>query len=99
MTSELGSDLGPERVETVVSGAVWGGLAVPRVLGGTGGADLGLAWIVGLDVGRAVADEPIGDAQGHSELEPLAGLSAWMACSSCRNWRAWLGRLGASQFW
>jgi len=23
MTSELGSDLGPERVETVASGAVW----------------------------------------------------------------------------
>ena len=45
-----------------------GGIAVPLVLGGKGGADLGLAWIVGLDVGRAVADEPIGSAQGHGKL-------------------------------
>ena len=68
-----------------------GGIAVPLVLGGKGGADLGLAWIVGLDVGRAVADEPIGSAQA------TANWNLGRACrvdgrSSCRNWRAWLGR-------
>ena len=69
-----------------------GGIAVPLVLGGKGGADLGLAWIVGLDVGRAVADEPIGSAQSTANWNHWPGVSGWMACSCRRNGRAWLGR-------
>jgi len=38
-----------------------------------GEADLGLARILGLDMGPTVADQPIGVAQGHRELEPFAG--------------------------
>ena len=43
------------------------------MLGGKGEADLGLARILGLDVGPTVADQSIRLAQGHGELEPLAG--------------------------
>jgi hypothetical protein len=50
-----------------------GGVAASVVLGGEGEADLGLAWVVGGDVGRAVADQPIGGPEGDGELEPLAG--------------------------
>ena len=50
-----------------------GRVAVALVLGGEGEADLGLAWILGLDMGPTVADQPIGVAQGHRELEPFAG--------------------------
>jgi hypothetical protein len=48
-------------------------VAVALVLGGKGEADLGLAGILGMDVGPAVADQPIRTAQGYGELEPLAG--------------------------
>jgi hypothetical protein len=50
-----------------------GGIAVPLVLGRNGEADHDLARVVGVDVGGAVADEPIRVTQGHGELEPLAG--------------------------
>ena len=50
-----------------------GGVAVALMLGDKGEADLGLARILGLDVGPTVADQSIRLAQGHGELEPLAG--------------------------
>jgi hypothetical protein len=50
-----------------------GSVAVALVLGRKGEADLGLARILGLDMGPTVTDQPIGVAQGHGELEPLAG--------------------------
>jgi hypothetical protein len=50
-----------------------GGVAVALVLGDKGEADLGLARILGLDMGPTVADQPIGVAQGNGELEPFAG--------------------------
>jgi hypothetical protein len=40
---------------------------------GKGEADLGLARILGLDMGPTVTDQPIRVAQGHGELEPFAG--------------------------
>jgi hypothetical protein len=43
------------------------------VLGGKGEADLGLARILGLDMGPTVANQPICMAQGNRELEPFAG--------------------------
>ena len=50
-----------------------GGIAMPLVLSRNGEADLGLARVVGADVGGAVADQPVRVTQGHGELEPLAG--------------------------
>jgi hypothetical protein len=49
-----------------------GGVAVALVLGCKGEADLGLAGILGSDLGPTVADQPICVAQGHGELEPFA---------------------------
>jgi hypothetical protein len=50
-----------------------GRVAVALVLGGKGEADLGLACILGFDVGPTVADQPIRVAQSHGELKPFAG--------------------------
>jgi hypothetical protein len=52
-------------------------------------ADLGLARIVGVDVGRAVADAPIAVAQGGSELEPLAGRVRMDGLQLLQDRRAW----------
>jgi hypothetical protein len=69
-----------------------GGVAGAPVLGGKGEADLGLAQILGLDMGPTVADQPIGVAQATANWNHSPGVSGSMASSSCRNWRAWLGR-------
>ena len=50
-----------------------GRVAVALMLGRKGEADLGLARILGLDMGPTVTDQLIRVAQGHGELEPLPG--------------------------
>jgi hypothetical protein len=69
-----------------------GGVAVALVLGREGEADLGLARILGTDVGPTVADEPVRAARGYGELEPFAGRIGIDGLQLFRNWRAWLGR-------
>jgi hypothetical protein len=69
------------------------------VLGRNGEADLGLPRVVGADVGGAVADEPIGETQGHGELEPLAGRIRMGGLELPQELACLAGWVGASHPW
>jgi hypothetical protein len=74
-----------------------GRVARALVLGGKGEADLGLARILGLDMGPTVANQPICMAQGNRELEPFAGRIGMDGLQLLQELASLAGPVGTSQ--